>query len=57
MPFDGDPRAAYALLQRGSVRQQRVAYDHEGAAAAVRERFGEAPWTQTVARRIATARP
>ena len=55
MPFDGDPRAAYALLRDGEIEHRRVAYDHEAAAAAVKERFGAGGWTETVARRIATA--
>ena len=55
MPFDGDPRAAYALVdEAGEVEHRRVAYDHAGAAAAVRGRFaGE--WTETVGRRIERA--
>jgi predicted phosphodiesterase len=58
MPFDGDPRASYALLYGdGRVEHRRVAYDHVGAAAAVRDRFGQAEWAKTVARRISTARP
>jgi diadenosine tetraphosphatase ApaH/serine/threonine PP2A family protein phosphatase len=57
MPFDGDPRAAYALLHDdGAVEHRRVAYDHSASAAAVTERFGRSAWTETVARRIATAR-
>jgi predicted phosphodiesterase len=56
MPFDGDPRAAYALLDAGWIEHRRVAYDHEASAAAVRERFGNAGWTETVSRRIANAR-
>ena len=55
MPFDGDPRAAYALLREGGeVEQRRVAYDHMASARAVRERLeedGEVP-----ARRIELAR-
>ena len=55
MPFDGDPRAAYALLgQDGEVEQRRVDYDHMAAAAAVRERYGGG-WTDTVARCIEQA--
>jgi len=56
MPFDGDPRAAYALLHGGGeLEHRRVAYDHHAAVDAVKERFGASGWTETVARRIATA--
>jgi diadenosine tetraphosphatase ApaH/serine/threonine PP2A family protein phosphatase len=55
MPFDRDPRAAYALVSdTGELEQRRVGYDHARAGAAVRERFG--PWAETVARRIEAAR-
>jgi diadenosine tetraphosphatase ApaH/serine/threonine PP2A family protein phosphatase len=55
MPFDGDPRAAYALVQAGGeVEQRRVGYDHLASAAAVRERLGEAG--EIPARRIEQAR-
>jgi diadenosine tetraphosphatase ApaH/serine/threonine PP2A family protein phosphatase len=54
MPFDGDPRAAYALVAPdGEVELRRVAYDHERSAAAVRERFPA--FGETVARRIERA--
>jgi len=56
MPFDGDPRASYALLSdSGEVEHRRVGYDHRAAAAMVAERFGATGWTETVGRRIATA--
>jgi diadenosine tetraphosphatase ApaH/serine/threonine PP2A family protein phosphatase len=56
MPFDGDPRAAYALLRDdGTVERRRVAYPHAEAAAALRARFA-ADWTELVARRIERAR-
>jgi diadenosine tetraphosphatase ApaH/serine/threonine PP2A family protein phosphatase len=56
MPFDGDPRAAYALLHGdGRVEHRRVAYDHGASAARVREAFGGAAWTQTVCARIERA--
>lgn len=56
MPFDGDPRAGYALLRDdGTVERRRVAYAHEQSASAVRERFG-GDWGELVARRIETAR-
>jgi diadenosine tetraphosphatase ApaH/serine/threonine PP2A family protein phosphatase len=51
MPFDGDPRAAYALLDDdGRLAHRRVAYDHAASAARVRA-IGE-PWSDVVARRI-----
>ena len=54
MPFDGDPRAAYALLEPGGeIRHRRVEYDHMASAAAVRERLGEPG--DLPARRIETA--
>jgi diadenosine tetraphosphatase ApaH/serine/threonine PP2A family protein phosphatase len=55
MPFDGDHRAAYALLRAdGATERRRVAYDHERVPARVREVLGadgEGP-----ARRIERAR-
>ncbi|HEX8066198.1 MAG TPA: metallophosphoesterase family protein [Thermoleophilaceae bacterium] len=51
MPFDGDPRAGWALLSEdGDIELRRVPYDHEASAAAVRERFPG--FGETVARRI-----
>jgi diadenosine tetraphosphatase ApaH/serine/threonine PP2A family protein phosphatase len=55
MPFDEDPRAAWALLSDdGTVELRRVPYDHEASAAAVLERF-DGPWTEVVARRVRDA--
>jgi predicted phosphodiesterase len=55
MPFDGDPRAAYALVHDdGTVEHRRVAYDHAVTAQRLRALGGE--WTETVARRIERAR-
>ena len=55
LPFDGDTRAAYALVDdAGEVELQRVAYGHETVAAAARERMG--PWAELLARRLETAR-
>jgi diadenosine tetraphosphatase ApaH/serine/threonine PP2A family protein phosphatase len=43
MPFDGDHRAAYAVVRDdGSVEHRRVAYDHRASADAIRERLGAA---------------
>jgi diadenosine tetraphosphatase ApaH/serine/threonine PP2A family protein phosphatase len=56
MPFDGDPRAAYAVLHDdGRIEHRRVAYDHEASAAALEQRAGGA-WAATVAARIRAAR-
>jgi diadenosine tetraphosphatase ApaH/serine/threonine PP2A family protein phosphatase len=57
MPFDGDPRAAYLLVrERDQLELRRVAYEHELAATEVCERFGDSPFTRTVATRIRQAR-
>jgi diadenosine tetraphosphatase ApaH/serine/threonine PP2A family protein phosphatase len=54
MPFDGDPRAAYALLGGdGRIEHRRVEYDHAASAERVRG-IGEA-WAEVVARRIERA--
>lgn len=56
MPFDGDTRAAYALLtDDGQIEHRRVEYDHDSAAGTLLARFGHLPWTETVVRRITTA--
>jgi diadenosine tetraphosphatase ApaH/serine/threonine PP2A family protein phosphatase len=56
MSFDGDPRAAYALVHPdGRVEHRRVEYDHLASARWLRRRFpGE--WTELVAARIEQAR-
>jgi predicted phosphodiesterase len=47
MPFDGDHRAAYALLaDDGTIAHRRVAYDHASVPAALRERYGDAVWLE-----------
>jgi putative phosphoesterase len=51
MPWDGDHRAAYAVIDGDRVEPRRVEYDWEASAAAVRDRVGELP-----ARRIELAR-
>lgn len=56
MPFDGDRRAAYALVDDdGEVEHRRVEYDAAATVAALRERF-DGPFVRTVARRIELAR-
>src|SRR4051812_42924499 len=57
MPLDGDPRAAWALVDDdGRVEHRRVAYDHERSAAALAERFGDKEWTRALAERVRNAR-
>lgn len=57
MPFDRDPRAAYSIVgDDGHLEHRRVSYDHEASAAALRERFAGAAWTETIAGRIVRAR-
>jgi putative phosphoesterase len=51
MPWDGDHRAAYAVIDGDLVEQRRVAYDWQTAVAAVRDWVGELP-----ARRMELAR-
>ena len=43
MPWDGDHRAAYAVIEDDRVERRRVDYDWEASVAAVRERVGELP--------------
>jgi diadenosine tetraphosphatase ApaH/serine/threonine PP2A family protein phosphatase len=56
LPFDGDTRAAFALVSEdGELELRRVAYDHASVAAAIRQRmhgFGD-----DLAERIETASP
>jgi predicted phosphodiesterase len=57
MPFDGDHRAAYALLHEdGTIEHRRVAYDHASVPAALRERYGDAPWHERALYRFTHAR-
>jgi predicted phosphodiesterase len=57
MPFDGDQRAAYALIGPDRrVEHRRLPYDHTAAVAAMRARWPGAAWADTVARRIEQAR-
>jgi diadenosine tetraphosphatase ApaH/serine/threonine PP2A family protein phosphatase len=54
LPWDGDVRAAYALLGGDGIELRRVAYDVEAAAGAL-DAIGE-PWAQTTALRLREAR-
>ena len=56
LPFDGDTRAAYALVDdAGELELRRIEYDHERTAAAIRERMGDV--AESLAERIDTATP
>jgi diadenosine tetraphosphatase ApaH/serine/threonine PP2A family protein phosphatase len=56
MPFDGDQRAAYAIVHENSeLEPRRVSYDAAASAQALRDRFS-GPFVETVARRIEAAR-
>ncbi|MEA2128179.1 MAG: hypothetical protein QOJ85_1070 [Solirubrobacteraceae bacterium] len=57
MPFDGDHRAAYALLaEDGSIAHRRIAYDHASVPAALRERYGDEAWVDAPEFRFTHAR-
>jgi predicted phosphodiesterase len=56
MPFDGDHRAAYALMHDdGTIEQRRVGYDHVRVPVALRSKFGDASWVDVPATRFETA--
>ncbi len=56
MPFDGDPRAAYALVtDDGDIEHRRVAYDYASAIARLREAFPAAPWVEEMCGRLERA--
>jgi diadenosine tetraphosphatase ApaH/serine/threonine PP2A family protein phosphatase len=56
MPFDGDPRASYAIVaDAGELEHRRVEYDHMRTVEAVRDRFSGA-FAEKVAARIEGAR-
>jgi hypothetical protein len=52
-PLDGDPRAAYALVDGTRFEHRRIEYDHVTAAAAMRA-LGS--WAEPFADRIERAR-
>jgi diadenosine tetraphosphatase ApaH/serine/threonine PP2A family protein phosphatase len=56
LPFDGDTRAAFALISDdGRLELRRVEYDHQRAAAAIRERMAD--FGDNLAERVETATP
>jgi diadenosine tetraphosphatase ApaH/serine/threonine PP2A family protein phosphatase len=55
MPFDGDRRAAYAVIDGERMELRRVDYDYERAAAVARERIADVG--DDIAERIESASP
>ncbi len=58
MPLDGDPRAAYALIDPDSreLELRRVEYDTGATIAHLRETYGEREWAPTIVKRLETQR-
>ena len=54
LPFDGDRRAAWALLDDGALEQRRTAYDSDAVVAAIEA--SDNPARELVARRLREAR-
>ncbi len=58
MPFDGDHRAAYALLSGdATITHRRVEYDHAAVPAALTARYGGEAWIETPLARFTNAQP
>lgn len=58
LPFDGDPRASYAILRDdGTVESRRVAYDVGRVVAETDRRWGDAAWARTMDETYRTGRP
>jgi diadenosine tetraphosphatase ApaH/serine/threonine PP2A family protein phosphatase len=56
MPFDGNHRAAYALMHDdGTIEHHRVGYDHVRVPVALRAKFGNADWVAIAEKRFETA--
>ena len=55
LPFDGDTRASWAVLDGGGVEHRRVEYDLEAAARALPERYGDHEWVHGVVERLRKA--
>ena len=56
LPFDGDTRAAWAVLgDEGRVEHRRVEYDLDAAAAALPHRYGDHEWVRQVVARLRKA--
>lgn len=56
IPFDGDPRAAWAIIDDGAVELRRTAYDRTGVLARIAAAVSH-PEAALAARRLRDARP
>jgi diadenosine tetraphosphatase ApaH/serine/threonine PP2A family protein phosphatase len=58
MPLDGDPRAAYALIEPDTreLELRRVEYDTGATIAKLRESYGEREWAPMILKRLETQR-
>lgn len=58
LPFDGDPRAAYAILHDdGRVEGRRVPYDVDRVVDETDRRWGDAVWARTMGDTYRSGRP
>jgi len=59
VPLDGDPRAAYALIDPDSreLELRRVEYDTGATIAKLRETYGDREWAPAILKRLETQRP
>jgi len=59
IPLDGDPRAAYALIDPDSreLELRRVEYDTQATIDKLRETYGEREWAPTILKRLETQQP
>ena len=56
VPLDGDPRAAYALIDPDSreLELRRVDYDTQATIDKLRETYGDREWAPTILKRLQT---
>ena len=59
VPLDGDPRAAYALInpETRELELRRVEYDTAATIEKLRETYGEREWAPTILKRLETQQP
>jgi predicted phosphodiesterase len=59
VPLDGDPRAAYALIDPDTreLELRRVEYDTQATIDKLREAYGEREWAPAILRRLETQQP